>query len=129
MALSYTKLATTVATLMARYGRSVNLVKFDDTPDDSAKPWGENTDQRTAATVTGAYAVSVPPETIEELGLKFKDESLAKRASAIFLIEPGSVDLATYDEIRDGTTEYKIEEIDKLQPGATVLLWYVGGME
>ncbi len=130
MAVDYTALATTAKRLVDENGRSVTFRRLSRTLDDAAKPWRGSATPRTTvdATVEG-FAVVVPPSAASALGLSTTDSELVKRSEQIMIVALGSTstdDLATFDEVLDGTELWKIQQVETLKPAATTLLYFVG---
>ncbi len=132
MAVNYTKLADTALRLVQDSGRDMTFRRLNRTPADVAKPWRGATAPRATAgldTSVTAKAVVVPPGQSSTLGFLAEDSELVKRSEQILLVALGStstVDLSTYDEVLDGATLWKIDLVQILKPGGTVLLFAVG---
>ncbi len=124
----YTGLANDSQQLVADFGRSVTFVKFDETPDDSAKPWrGNLTPRETPNASTTILAVFAHPSSATQLGLTIRESDFTKRETQIVMIAPGSTDTTayeTYDEIVDGTKRWKITRTEVLKPGDTTMIFF-----
>lgn len=126
----FVKLAATAARLVSSSGRSVTLERFNQTSADSAKPWSGPTDPRATvdATVT-TKAAFVEPASVARFGIVTVDEDLLKRSDQVMLVAPGSTitaDLATFNEVVDGSVRWKIEIVRTLKPADTVMLYMIG---
>jgi hypothetical protein len=125
-----TTIANLAKSLIEQSGRNVTFVKLSSSVDDSAKPWRGTTTVRSAPSAsTDAYATFVPPSGAAELGLSTQDVEWVKRSEQICLVALGAdstVDLATYDELLDGSQRWKITGIETLKPANTILLYFVG---
>jgi hypothetical protein len=125
-----TTIANLAKSLIEQSGRNVTFVKLSSSVDDSAKPWRGATTARSAPSAsTDAYATFVPPSGAAELGLSTQDVEWVKRSEQICLVALGAdstVDLATYDELLDGSQRWKITGIETLKPANTILLYFVG---
>ncbi len=130
MAKDYTITAATALRLIQDKGREITFLKFDDTPDDVAKPWAKNSDLRTGAASisTKLFAVSVHPTDINVLGVRIRDDDLMKQLREILIIAPGTFqgDLKEYQELDDGDRRFRITFMEQLKPANTTVLWYAG---
>lgn len=130
MGINYTQLAATAKALVDANGRDVTVIRFDQTPQDTNKPWNGPADPDATpdatATVKGCF-VSTDERVLGGLTV---DEDLLKRTSEVCLIAPGTVsppyDLRTANEIIDGTEHLKITFVQRLKPADVVLLYFVG---
>jgi len=134
MAKDYNKIAETALKLIKESGRQVTFLKFDDTPDNAAKPWAKNTDLRTgsASVSTKLFAISVHPTDINVLGIRIRNEDLMSNLREILIVAPGKDfqgDLAEYQELDDGTHRFRISFMERLKPANTTVLWYAGVTE
>lgn len=130
MAFDYTEIQGVAETLITEFGRSVTLEKFNETLQDAGKPYLGSADPRSSplATVTISAAVVEPDSTVQ-LGIATKDSELVKRSEQVMIIAPGvslAEDLATFDEVVDGSTRWKIQVVETLKPGPVILLYFVG---
>ena len=131
MAVNYTRLATTALRLVQENGRSMVFRRLDRTTlDDAAKPWrGTATPRATVDASVTATAVVVSPGVAVSLGLVTRDSELIKRSHQILICALGATstdDLATFDEVLDGTQLWKTQVVDTLKPASITLLFYVG---
>jgi len=121
-----TEMAAVAQELIDDNGRDVTLIRFKQTPADGAKPWEGPDDPRTTpdatTTVKGCFVPMGPG-----LGITITDVDLLKRTAEVCLIGPGAgFDLATANELIDGSVHKKITFVQTLKPAAVVLLYYVG---
>lgn len=128
MAFNYTPLANSAKRLVTRFGRSVTIVKFAETPADVNKPWRGNLTPRetplASATVDMAF---VEPSSAEELGLNVQKFGFTDRQAQIAIMAPGPTDSTEYehyDEVIDGTVRWKITEVEILKPGPVRMLYF-----
>lgn len=124
--IDYLKLAALAKTMIDGAGRPVTFVKLNRTPTDPAKPWRGNVDPRgaPAATLT-ANAVFVEPSSATKLGMSTTTSDLLKKSKAILLVATDT-ELEGYEEVIDGTSRKRILAVEKLKPGSTTLLYFVG---
>ncbi len=129
MSTDYTEIAVLAQGLIDENGRLVTFNRRKQEAADPAKPWrgpGDPSAVPDATNEVRAVFVGVNRST-PALGLEFVSEELLKRAEECCLVGPtASFDLATADELVDGTTHWKIEFVQVLKPGDTVLLYAVG---
>ncbi len=130
MAKNYIKVAETALRLIKEAGREITFLKFDDTPDLTAKPWAKNIDLRTgpASVQTTLFATSVHPTDINVLGIRIRDDDLMKQLREILIIAPGTFqgDLKEYQELTDGIRRFRIAFMEQLRPANVTVLWYAG---
>ncbi len=130
MAKDYTKTAATALRLIEDKGREITFLKFDDTPDDLAKPWAKNANLRIgpASVSTTLFATSVHPTDINVLGVRIRDNDLMKQLREILIIAPGTFqgDLKEYQELDDGDRRFRITFMEQLKPANITILWYAG---
>lgn len=128
MAFNYTPLANTAKRLVEKFGRSVTLVKFAETPADPAKPWRGNLTPRDTPLASAALHMAfVQPSSAEELGLNVEKFGLTDRQAQIAIMAPGASDSTAYehyDEVVDGTVRWKITEVEILKPGSTRMAYF-----
>lgn len=127
----YTYIADRAKDLIAKFGRPITVIQYDDTIDDPTKPWRGAADLRsTPIAEVVAFGVFVEPIGARALGISTQAGELLKRADAILLVSLGSassgVDLSLFDEVVDGARRWKIEVVEKLQPGDLTLLYFLG---
>lgn len=124
----YSKNLATARRLVQKFGRQVTLVKLKQTSSDSAKPWQAPTDARSAPDVsTVVSAAAVPPSSETALGLTARAPEIAKQVEQILIMEPSTSDTLVEDHnlVIDQGKEFKILDIEKLQPAGVALLYYV----
>lgn len=123
----YVKLQATAARLLAKNGRSITFIAHNVTPGNAAKPWDGPADARaTPASTSVQNAVMVEPSSDTQLGLTSMQSDLFKRSEKIFIVSAGTTDLEQFQEILDNGVYWKIDVIQTLQPGSTVVLSFVG---
>ncbi len=121
------KLVATAQRLIKANGRSVTIIRHDETLADAAKPWDGPTSARTTPDETSALdAVFVPPASAVRLGLSTEQNDLIIRSEQIMIIAPGAVDLTRFQEVLDGDVYWKITMVETLKPGPTLLLAFMG---
>lgn len=121
------KLIATAQRLIKANGRAVTFIRHDETLADAAKPWDGPTDARTTPAETQALdAVFVPPASAVRLGLSTEQSDLIIRSEQIMIVSPGTVDLSRFQEVLDDDIYWKINMVEVLKPGPTVLLGFVG---
>ena len=130
MAKDYTSIADTALAMVKKYGRSMTITKFDQSAGDPAKPWEGASDPRgVGKTSLTIYAVAVSVTSAIQVGLVTKDDDMVKRSEQILIVAPGSVeqtDLGNFNIVSDGSVEWKVAGVDKMQPSNLILLYYIG---
>ena len=121
------KLVATAQRLIKANGRAVTFIRHDETLADTAKPWDGPTNARTTPDESEAMdAVFVPPASAVRLGLTTEQSDLIIRSEQIMIVSPGTVDLSRFQEVLDDGIYWKINMVELLKPGTTVLLGFVG---
>ena len=125
----YSVLAARASALVTRFGRTVTFLQLNPTPADPAMPWRGATDPEAAPPVTQeASAVFVAPASASALGMSsnLALDALVQRSQAILIAAAGAVPLENFQEVVDGNRTWRIVGTEKLQPGNTALLYFVG---
>lgn len=122
----YTEAAADCQEIIDEFGREVSLIKFSTTLSDADAPWEGNVDVETTVPVT---TVILDPKHPSGLGFTASYEaSLVAKGYMVALVSGSELGAAvageTYDRLVDGAEVWGVVEVDKLQPGDTVLLWY-----
>lgn len=128
MSIDYVELAATARGLVNDLGRPMIFVQLEETPTDANEPWRGNATPRSPAnSEVNGDAVAVPPSSAVTLGFSSDDENFVKRAEQILIAvtDLGSPDISEYDEVVDGTERWRINAVEKLQPAAETLLYFV----
>lgn len=122
--MDYAAFATLATTMINDAGREVTFNRFAQGAADTDKPWQgpspsaepDATDDVAAAFVGGAG-----------LSIRTVDKELLKKTEKVALVGPGaSFDLATANEVVDGSVKYRVLWVETLKPGDTVVLYMVG---
>jgi hypothetical protein len=115
--------------LIQKFGRQITLRKLDATSNTVGKPWLGATDPVDTGIKTTTYAICVHPDSTYFLGISGKTEDLLKSSELIFITAPSDIDsenLDKYTTLVDDLIEYKINFTEKLKPGSTTVLYYIG---
>lgn len=135
MAFDYSEITAVIDELLPEFGRPVTILKTPRTPANAAEPWkgpaawndasppsGHKVSGISALWVSGDATNLVSQNPVGE----FRDslEGLIRRGSSGFLVS-GTVaaDLTQFDRIDDGGQLWKIDAVNVLKPGPTVLLY------
>lgn len=120
MSKDYAPTAAKAKDMIANYGRTVTLRKPVETTE-AGKPW------------RGTTAANTPVAADKEATVKAVFIGPSKALSDDFLtdvedvaIVAGPVDYSDYRLLFDGTTAFKIIRQQKVQPGDTIILTYLG---
>lgn len=130
MAKDYTGNVATAKRLIKNFGRQVTLRKLSNTASDANKPWLGATDPVVSGTSITVYGVAVPPSSATLLGFSAIPDDLLKTVSQIFILEVGESDPEALDDyttlVDTDTKEYGILYVEKLRPGETTILYFMG---
>ena len=108
-------------------GRNVTIIRWGQTAADANKPWEGPDDPRGTPDATDDVIGCFVPMSGSGLAKETIDEDALKRTHEVCLIGPGaSFDIATANELIDGSVHKRITFVQTLKPAGTVLLYYVG---
>lgn len=125
----YVKLSATATRLLMKNGRTINLIRKDQTAADPAKPWDGT---GVADTLTPIKAIFVPPNTVRQFGLTAlghgtEFEDLIARSEQIAIVNPKVLELRDYIKVQEADfTEWGIIGLQVLKPGDIQLLAFIG---
>lgn len=124
--MDYAELVTVVQELIADTGRACRFEVLSSEPADPAAPWDG------PATPTVERQMNAPatfvPAAGAELGLEFIATDLLKKAQQVCLVAPHPAALALdkCTSVFDAQTRWRVEWVQVLRPGSTVLLYALG---
>lgn len=117
MGIDYADLLEKTQTTIRENGRSVTLVKNDNTPDDPNKPWLGSTGADTESIVTAVFG---------SYGSHEVDGTDVQRGDKKLLVDGNNgIDLSGYDQIKEGSNIWEIVGYDEVKPADTTLLYIV----
>lgn len=120
----YDEMYAVAIELIAEFGRDVTLVRLD-RASDTQRPWElPATVAQETLTLKAAF---VNPATLERLG--FRATFTAELQSAVEVaIIPSKENLLRFNQLQDSLDGqlWRITAIDRMAPGNTPLLWFVG---
>lgn len=125
MTYDYAKKVETARRMITKYGRDITLAHASTTPVDATDPSkGVDSSAAVSSTTKGVF---VYPSGYLSLGISKDRTALLERTSAIVLVAPvADFDVEKSHKVTDGGGDYLVETVDKLQPGDTPVLFYVG---
>lgn len=116
MSAFYTEMATVALELITEFGRSATAVKELAEAEDAAKPWRGTDDADNIE--TPIIAAFVEDEDQSESG------TLVRRNFAtVWVAVVEGVSLKDYSYIKDGEDYLKIEDVEEVKPGPTVVAY------
>lgn len=116
----YTSLATTAKRLIEKNGRTVTITKMSQTPADPAKPHrARNSATDTSVTAT-AVVVPFDREQVDGSNVMVEDKMVLVAQESV-----AGVDLELFDRLTDGSDEYDIVKAEKVNPGATSVVYMI----
>lgn len=127
MALDYARFAASARRAIANAGRLVTVERLSTAPSDAARPWNGPAAPTLAASKT-APAVFVPVSGAG-LGKEVMDAELFKNCKQVCLVAPAEDGFAfdTCHRLKDSDGSYqKIDAVQVLRPGSTVVLYMLG---
>lgn len=127
----YIKLQTTAIRLVKENGREITLIKLDETPADSNKPWVGPTTANDSSSDVITRGVFVPPNTVRQFGLTAlgegtEVEGLLTKSEQVVIIAQGDIDVRDFSKIIDRGEEWGIIGYQVLRPGDTGVLSFIG---
>lgn len=125
MAKDYTGVQALATRLIAKYGRVVDLLKESRTPSNAAAPWeGTATAETRVANVFAVYVPILGEAPV--IGALASVTGAIVRTSNSFLIAAVSgQDITSFQKVVQGTTIWRITNVNTFSPGDTVLLYQV----
>lgn len=119
---NYVKLAETAVRLVRGAGRQVTFVR-DSHETVAGKPWEVEEEDPVE---TPLYAASVEVGYATKLGLIVEDDDLLKKLKKVYVVEPTTEVLESYDRVADEDGDWKIGFVSTLRPAEVTLLHFVG---
>lgn len=131
MAIDYTKLALKAQKLVTDAGRTITLVRPNETPADLTQPWNGPPAAQVGETTLDVPGVQLLPNAVRIFGLSALGDAkefqgLITYSEFVYVIFQGEIDIATYTLVRDGGVDYQIEATQALKPANTTLLGFIG---
>jgi len=128
--LDYVAIAKVAETLIAGSGRTVTILKFNESEQDPAKPWKGSSNPRLLPDFeVTTIATFVNPSSAVNLGIATESSELVKNSEKIMLVAPGATiieDLRLADEVQDEDLRWKVVGVTTLKPADKILLYYIG---
>lgn len=116
----YTSLAATAKRLIEKNGRTVTITKMSQTPADPAKPHrARNAAADTSVTPT-AVVVPFESEQVDGSNVMVDDKMVMVAQESV-----SGVDLESFDRLTDGSDEYDIVKVKKVNPGPTSVVYMI----
>jgi len=126
----YNGLAATAIRMINKRGRSIRLIRFDETAANAARPWRGPPSSPTEPG-SNVFGVFVPPISVRQfglsaLGLGTEMESMIAVSEQIIIVSAGEIDLRQFSEVLDQSERWGIFASQILKPGSTTLLGFLG---
>lgn len=132
---NFTRSAALAKRLIEASGRTVELLKLNRDPLNSAAPWRGPDMTAEPASADGGDSVEAIACFVPARGAGFgrdafdREASTVRDAQQVALIAstslPANTDLSRFDVIRDGTDVWKIVFVGELRPASTSVVWEV----
>lgn len=131
MAIDYNKLALKAQKLVTDAGRTVTLVRTNETPADTNQPWNGPPAAPVGETTLDVPGIQLLPNAVRVFGLSALGDAkefqgLITFSELVYIIFQGEADLGTFTLVRDGGVDYQIEATQALKPANTTLLGFIG---
>jgi hypothetical protein len=125
--INYTRMRATAERLIGENGRTMTFTKLGSTPVDPAEPWREDTGADDTAIPVIVLETEFENEDIDGQLVRRGDKKMLVAASALETAAPSGADtdLEDYDQLLDGTTEWKIERVIPTRPGDPRVIYEV----
>ena len=129
MAVNYEKLSLKARKLITDNGRTITLVRQNETPIDMTKPW--NGSLAAPETTLEVPAMQLLPNAVRVFGLSAlgdasKLDGLLSVSEYVYVLFQGEVNLHQFTFVRDGGIDFNIEATQALKPANTTLLGFIG---
>ena len=115
----FAKSAKTAKRIIDKNGRSVEFIKNSSTPVDSDKPWGETDENRVSFTTKAAF-IDYDVYEVDGDRIRHGDKKMLVNA-----IDNGTNDVVNFDVVLDGIYEWRIKNVNAVQPGDIVVMYEV----
>lgn len=126
MALDYEELVAVALELITDTGRAITFEKLSGEPADEDKPWrGSGADGQVPESTVDTVGTFVPASG-NDLGEIVRNKELLKAVDQVVLVPGNEEPLEDYTTILDKDERWKIEWVQVLRPGDTVVLYAVG---
>lgn len=123
-ALDYNELVLVAQELIADTGRAITLQKLSATAADVNKPWNGPATP-TVSTSVNTVGTFVPHQG-SDLGKTLVSEELLARCEQVLLVAPTQSDISEMNFVVDTSIKWKIDWVQVLKPGATIVLYVFG---
>ena len=121
---NFTTLAATAKRLIDANGRSITIVKFGSSPQDTDKPWRGKREYHVAE-VTG-FGAFVPASELKTTIAQDTDGILRENEYVLFAAnDDGGHDLRDFDAIEDGGRTWKILAVELIAPASTRVMYQI----
>ena len=126
----YASKAATAKRLINKRGRSIELIRLDESAANTSRPWKgpPSTPSETTPQLRGVF---VPPNTVRQfglsaLGLGTQLEDMISMSDQVIIVAQGEVDLRIFTEVLDDGVRWGIFASQILKPGDVTLLGFLG---
>lgn len=124
MALNYANFQTLAERLINENGRSMTLTRKDQgNPVDAAKPWRESTDAAEISFAVVGVVIEYEKEEVDGELIRRGDKRILIAAKDIEDEGPANEKVEDYSSITDGTTVWRIVDVQVIEPGDTRILY------
>jgi len=127
----YTRNQQEASEVLKENGIPITLIKFDDTPVDTGKPWASGIDNRgSVGATTCVHALRAHPGSADfKVGTQFVANDTIKTLEAVYIAEVGEDDkegLHKYHVVEDDGEHFGITFVRRFKPGNVTILYYIG---
>ena len=126
----YASKVATAKRLINKRGRSIELIRLDESAANTSRPWKgpPSTPSETTLPLKGVF---VPPNTVRQfglsaLGLGTQLEDMISMSDQVIIVAQGEVDLRIFTEVLDDGMRWGIFASQILKPGDVTLLGFLG---
>ena len=120
------EMAEVAKELIDEEGRTIQILRFSEPTEEA---WEESDPRANPSFDVTLIACFVEPLSLSRLGYTTVSPALVKNSEQIMLIGPGLnlvEALEESDEVIDGDTRWHVTGTDRLKPGDTTVLYFVG---
>ena len=116
----YTSLAATAQRLIEKNGRTVTITKMSQVAADPNKPHRARNPATQTSVSPKAVIVPFDREQVDGSNVMVDDKMVMVAQSSVT-----GVDLSSYDYVTDGSDQYDIVKVSKIQPGDTSVVFMI----
>ena len=124
MAKDYSRLKSVVSTLIAKYGRTVKLLRNSRVDSNPSSPWSGATIADDEVTVIAVYVPLTGQQAVMETHAQLMG-SVSRSNNCFLIANVSGYDIRTFQKVQDDNKIWRITDVNVVQPGDTVLMYEI----